>query len=302
MNSLSCFLFVLYLLEFGMAIIPPVNPPDEMLSLYTMNDTITMERFYIDDTDSGNSTHYKYLFKSMQNYFIGAERMYTKLSNWEENFQKPVKDAIGAFPKEQWLQIATFDYFSKHPIDKNDNLTAVVFGSTEPWLETWLIHLGFGLVVTSEYNQLTYEHPSIVTIPDGSENLLSFDQYRSFFDFAFSISSFDHSGLGRYGDQLDPIGDLKAMSTVLKVLKPSSGKIFLTVPIGPDLIVWNLLRRYGKKRLPLLLKGFQTIERYGWDQKKLSEPANSFKSYEPVLLLRVKPVEKEKTDTSHMEL
>ena len=47
--------------------------------------------------------------------------------------------------------------------------------------------------------------------------------------------SFDHDGLGRYGDPLNPNGDLVAMETVGSVLK-EGGLFFLTVPIGEQLI------------------------------------------------------------------
>ena len=45
------------------------------------------------------------------------------------------------------------------------------------------------------------------------------------------VHSFDHDGLGRYGDPLNPAGDLVAMETVKRVLK-DEGLLFLTVPIG----------------------------------------------------------------------
>ena len=43
--------------------------------------------------------------------------------------------------------------------------------------------------------------------------------------------SFDHDGLGRYGDRLHPDGDLLAMQTVAAVLQ-DQGLLFLTVPVG----------------------------------------------------------------------
>ena len=43
--------------------------------------------------------------------------------------------------------------------------------------------------------------------------------------------SFDHDGLGRYGDPLNPAGDIDAMKMVSCVLK-KDGLLFLTVPIG----------------------------------------------------------------------
>ncbi len=50
-------------------------------------------------------------------------------------------------------------------------------------------------------------------------------------DRALSLSSFDHDGLGRYGDPINPIGDLVAMETVKQDLR-SDGLLFLTIPIG----------------------------------------------------------------------
>lgn len=39
-------------------------------------------------------------------------------------------------------------------------------------------------------------------------------------DFAASYSSWEHDGLGRYGDPLDPWGDLKAMQRASCYVKP----------------------------------------------------------------------------------
>lgn len=58
---------------------------------------------------------------------------------------------------------------------------------------------------------------------------------------AIFICSFDHDGLGRYGDPINPWGDLLAMQTVQRVLY-EGGHLFLTVPIGVHiytLILYN---------------------------------------------------------------
>lgn len=52
-----------------------------------------------------------------------------------------------------------------------------------------------------------------------------------FIYFLFSLISFDHDGLGRYGDPIDPDADLKAMANVRCALK-NDGILFLTIPIG----------------------------------------------------------------------
>jgi hypothetical protein len=64
---------------------------------------------------------------------------------------------------------------------------------------------------------------------------------------ALSISSFDHDGLGRYGDPLGPDNDLRAMRAARCLLR-RQGVLLLTLPVGPDAVVWNLHRRYGALR------------------------------------------------------
>ena len=100
-----------------------------------------------------------------------------------------------------------------------------------------------------------------------------------------TISSVDHSGLGRYGDALDPDADVSMMRLLRCVLR-SSGLLYLSVPIGPDVTVWNLHRRYGRERLPLLLRGWEVVAVYGWRSDALDAAASFTRSYEPVMVLR----------------
>lgn len=62
--------------------------------------------------------------------------------------------------------------------------------------------------------------------------------------------------------------------------------LVVTVPVGPDVVVWNLHRRYGPLRLPLLLEGWEVVARVGWDEARLTADANWRQSYEPVFVLR----------------
>jgi hypothetical protein len=81
------------------------------------------------------------------------------------------------------------------------------------------------------------------------------------FDYAFSFSTFEHDGLGRYGDPIDPWGDIKAMQCA-KTVMTDKGVLFLGVPLGQDALVWNAHRIYGKLRLPLLVKGWSPRDVY----------------------------------------
>ncbi len=54
----------------------------------------------------------------------------------------------------------------------------------------------------------------------------------------------EHVGLGRYGDPLDPEGDLKAISELKRVLAPG-GSLLFVVPIGKPRIMFNAHRIYS---------------------------------------------------------
>ena len=105
-----------------------------------------------------------------------------------------------------------------------------------------------------------------------------------------SISSIDHSGLGRYSDELNPRGDLETMDNIWSILKPGSGILLLTVPIGPDRCIFNLMRRYGRIRLDMLIgdkRRWEIIEKLDWDESMLDNTERSWrKTYEPVIVLR----------------
>ncbi len=79
------------------------------------------------------------------------------------------------------------------------------------------------------------------------------------FDFALSYSNFEHDGLGRYGDPLDPQGDIKAMAEIRSMLV-AGGHLALAVPVGPDCISMNGHRRYGNLRLPRMFRGWEVVK------------------------------------------
>lgn len=54
----------------------------------------------------------------------------------------------------------------------------------------------------------------------------------------------EHMGLGRYGDQIDPDGDLKAISELKRVLAVE-GNLLFVVPIGKPKIMFNAHRIYS---------------------------------------------------------
>lgn len=72
-------------------------------------------------------------------------------------------------------------------------------------------------VVTFEHNELVYEHNKIMTVKVGEVGVA--ELYARSFDIVVSQSSFDHSGLGRYGDPISPDADFDAMVFCYKLLR-----------------------------------------------------------------------------------
>lgn len=66
----------------------------------------------------------------------------------------------------------------------------------------------------------------------------------------------EHVGLGRYGDELDPEGDRKAMGELQRVLAPG-GSLLFVVPVGVPRVVFNAHRTYGYADV---LAGFPELE------------------------------------------
>jgi hypothetical protein len=69
----------------------------------------------------------------------------------------------------------------------------------------------------------------------------------------------EHIGLGRYGEEIDPEGDLKSISELKRVLA-YEGNLLFVVPIGRPAVVFNLHRIYSYKQIIGYFKDLKLIE------------------------------------------
>jgi len=84
------------------------------------------------------------------------------------------------------------------------------------------------------------------------------------FDFIYACSTVEHIGLsGRYSNEEDEDGDLKAMKKIRSLLAPF-GRVALTIPVGTDKIVKPVHRIYGNKRIEALLEDFRVDKSEAW--------------------------------------
>lgn len=105
------------------------------------------------------------------------------------------------------------------------------------------------------------------------------------YDFAFSYSSYEHDGLGRYGDPVRPAADLESVQKVWCLLKPG-GLFFLGLPVNSatDLLPYNAHRIYGPLRLPLLTANFEVAHVPSDLYSTFAKTASAFT--QPLLVLR----------------
>jgi len=69
----------------------------------------------------------------------------------------------------------------------------------------------------------------------------------------------EHIGLGRYGDPIDPAGDLKAISELKRVLA-RDGNLLFVVPVGRPKIMFNAHRIYSYSQILDLFSDLKLME------------------------------------------
>ena len=92
------------------------------------------------------------------------------------------------------------------------------------------------------------------------------------------MHTIEHIGLGRYGDPLDPEGDIKAIKELIRVLSPG-GSLLFVVPIGGKAkIMFNAHRIYTHEQIlkyfsQLKLKQFDLIPEKAEDGGLINNPS-----------------------------
>ncbi len=235
--------------------VPPRQIPSELYNAYTMNGQIPVEDSYWNNSYSDeNPCVYK-----------------------TEDIDFYLKDAkergVGYYGGTDIFLYEMLDQYRDYIAGKS----VAVIGSTIPRYESTVLAYG-GHPVTIEYNKIICEDPRIkvMTVKEFEENPLEFDV-------VVSISSIEHDGLGRYGDPINPWGDMMAMEKMKGMLK-EGGILFLAVPVGSDCLFWNAHRVYGRIRLPLLLEGWEVMASSGFSLADYDLANSGW--HQPVFVLR----------------
>jgi SAM-dependent methyltransferase len=95
---------------------------------------------------------------------------------------------------------------------------------------------------------------------------LTLDIQKDLVNYADSISclhALEHFGLGRYGDPINYDGYVLALTNLCRILK-HNGKLYVSVPIGPQRIEFNAHRVFSVNYLLALFEGKYHIDQFSY--------------------------------------
>lgn len=230
--------------------------PKELYNQFTENGTIPVYEWYWDNSYSPDTP------KEWSTRVISS------------NIRKIKKGKCGHYPLTDPYLYKAFKAYQEEIRGKR----IAIIGSLEPWYESVVLAYN-AHPVTIEYNTIACDDPrlEIYTVEEFKNNTEKFDVI-------LSISSIEHDGLGRYGDPINPYGDLEAMDTMKSMLNPG-GLLFLAVPVCSDSITFNAHRTYGHIRLPMLLKGWKMVDSFGYSLSDLDKDPRKYYAHQPVFVL-----------------
>lgn len=165
--------------------------------------------------------------------------------------------------------------------------SVLVIGSERPWVEASCLLQGAASVTTLEYGAINSTHPKITALTPATMHQMALDNKLPVFDVVVSFSSVEHSGLGRYGDALNPWGDLITMARAWCATKDDGKLVYGTMTAadlaepgrgstaggdpgavnekthphaGHDFIRFNADRNYGHTMYPHLMANWEQQE------------------------------------------
>ena len=211
---------------------PPAAILEDQLAHFTMHHEVPVLELYLNDTTS----------KPLK---------WTTSSRWWN--PERVKQKGHSYYKET----DTFLYSALDKFDIRDK-EVVIVGSEMPWYECVCTSY-LGKVTTIDYREVDCQIPELTVLtPD------EFVANPKEFDVAVSISSLEHDGLGRYGDPIDPEGDLKAIQNIKRLLKPG-GLFFFRSRLAQ--MLW-----FGMRIAFMVGRGSRNLPKVGRSWIRLDSP------------------------------
>lgn len=236
---------------------PPREIPGELVNAFTMHGTVPVIHLYFNDS-----------------YPPSQPAFYSRAAI-DAYMEMVIRKSVNYYGEtDAWL----YQMLERYPIYGKE---VAIIGSVLPWYESIILAYG-GRPTTIEYNKITTDDSRIAVL-----TVDEYNQNPKKFDILLSISSIEHDGLGRYGDPLNPNGDLEFMAMAKQKFLKEDGRMILAVPMGKDCLAWNAHRIYGPRRFPLLIQEWNVIDSIGFSEAGFHRVLGEY-WYQPVFYLAPK--------------
>eukprot|EP00747_Dinoflagellata_sp_TGD_P179459 gnl/TRDRNA2_/TRDRNA2_30290_c0_seq1.p1 gnl/TRDRNA2_/TRDRNA2_30290_c0~~gnl/TRDRNA2_/TRDRNA2_30290_c0_seq1.p1 ORF type:complete len:379 (+),score=44.05 gnl/TRDRNA2_/TRDRNA2_30290_c0_seq1:225-1361(+) len=255
----------------------PAEIPAEWLDAFTTHGAVAVQTWYFDeqyldgdvtkerkgDPTNGQITNWS---SALVEGMVAAARTSNLRGNYGLDETNALRDAL------------------RHAPGITSGGRVLVIGSENPWVEACAIEAGAREVVTLEYGKINSAHPKVSAILPADYSKRYHDGTLEPFDAIISFSSVEHSGLGRYGDALNPWGDMLEIARAWCVTR-DGGNLVLGVPSSEvqtapnfdrtEAITWNAHRIYGPSRYPFLATNWKQLYKTS-NLAKYAQPIHVF--------------------------
>ncbi|XP_023324546.1 uncharacterized protein LOC111698435 isoform X2 [Eurytemora carolleeae] len=234
--------------------------PEHIQNEFTHHGKISVNSWFIDETFQGGTKT------------VGV---YSK-----EEIQKYIDSFLAGTPLDNYSSGSTLINQGLEQIDVK-NKSILIIGTQNPWVEAVVLSKDPSLVMTLEYGMFKSEFPKLEFVTPAVFRERYKKQELPLFDVIISYSSLEHSGLGRYGDAINPWGDILTIARVSCVSSPDA-KLVIGVPVaGVDRIEFNAARVYGPILYPYLVTNWKLF----WTSAGNFTPApDQDVNYQPVYI------------------
>ncbi len=183
---------------------------------------------------------------------------FTKLASKEKRFSVLWKDIVPCL-EDKTADTSFEPHYTYHPA-----WAARILAKTNPKLHVDISStLYFSAMISAflpvEFYDYRPANLKLSGLSSGSMDLTSLPFPSNSVQSLSCMHVVEHIGLGRYGDPIDPDGDLKAISELKRVVAKGGNLIFVT-PIGKPKIVFNAHRIYSYKQIIKLFSKFTLTE------------------------------------------
>lgn len=235
-----------YMFQSSNLLAAPDHIPAVLVSNFTMNGRIPRREYYKNNVYLGNNTR--------------------KLTWTQEQISSDSKKLRNGLLYGTYGYHASKDLFKLVRLVDIRGARVLIVGSEKPWVEVIALEAGARETVTLEFSEIDAQDPRMSTYTP-SEFVSAYVNGRiQPFDVVLSYSSFEHTGLGRYGDALNPWGDVISLAMAWCVSRPQAALILEVPRATSDVLLFNAHRYYGPNRLPFLTTNWaQMVADSAWN-------------------------------------